>query len=1493
VADGKIIIDTALDPKGFKEGLEGLQGQAKKSGGSIMAAFAGGGLISGGISKAIGAISESIGGAITRLDTLNQFPKVMSNLGIATDEAKAAIDKMSDKLTGLPTTLDSAAGAVASLTSKNGDVGKSTDMFLALNDALLAGGQPMEIQQTAMEQLSQSYAKGKPDMMEWRSAMTAMPAQLKQTADAMGFVDTNALGESLRNGETSMDDFMEALIRLDKEGTGEFKSFAEQAKNATGGIGTSIATLKTSVTRGLATVMDSINKSLEEAGVGGISGMMSKTQAVITKAFKSIAKAGAYAGPAVKVLAQMASKAKGLIKPTLLLVAGFKALKITRNASSWLNTFANAQYTAANGVKTLSLAENYAAASATKLTAARRIALKASSAQVLAEVANGAAVEGSIIQMAAARTATVTLSVAQKAQAASAAVATTATRALSAAFAANPIGLIIMGVTTVISLLMALGVASEETERELSEHGKEVQALAEKYGEAAAEMRQAAKDRAKDHEAAISDARIERDESRELIASLEEISNKTKKTTKDKKELAKVVEDLNEKYPDLNLEYDKEKDKLSKSTDEIRKYIEAKNDQALAEAAYERKKEALKARGSAVKDLREAEKTYNAQETYLDTLERKWGYVEEKIEANAQAQREAQLSALTSIGPPKTLIEISDDEQNGLNELQDVRAGVDELKTSVEELRSSVDDFDFEIADGDTISNNIEVVNSAIGELGDKFPQTLRDRIKEGEFGVVTSLKQIKKLIKAQKIIDGAQLGDDAEAAMQTIADGLKSGQIKVADAAKEARALVNFKGLGEPATEEGKEAMALLTAGIEMGEALPSEALAAAMEMGIGTVAEKAGPLSDAARNALEQAQQEAERKASDSQYIGISLDDGVAEGIYDGSGKVVTSAAWLIVRIKAAMLAKAEIQSPSRLFARAIGGPIAQGVAVGILRFSGVAASAATSLVQSTIAAARASVAKGDFSGVGKDFTDALSEAVGEQSAAGEKALQKNLDANLEAAQKAEDKAQTKVDKAKDKYDKAKDKYGKSSSEAKSAKAALTKAKATLKAAKSEIQAIEEANKEILDAYKKANDEEIDQLKELAKEKIEELSDEYQRQYDELVSKQESMRANLMKAELMVAQSAGLTAVSGLRDVDAGNLSRSLTKNLKDLEKYEAGLNAVKGKIPDDLMAEVLKLSVPEANAMLKKLQKMDDAALADYLSKWKTEQQKIEQLQAAYGEKQVLSDLGDDVAALKNYQANVAALKGKIPQSLMDEILGMDTEKANAYMDQLNAMSTKEFQNYVNLWKQKETLASSISGAFYKNEIAQLKATYQAELQTQLAALQKQMTQIGKNTAQGFIDGLNAAKGDMSKAMKKICDQIIKDTKKKFGIASPSRVFASIAQRNLQGFSSGFRKEAPKMLRDADQIHADLVKRLSDSGIDMAQIGARMRAAVWRDVSRMPLSAVERSSALQSGGGGGTIAIDILPGEVSIDGRAAGKQLARHIDVELDAIDTQKRR
>lgn len=277
-----------------KNSINGLTKNTTKFSSQMTKSFVAGGIITQALSAGIQAVTNNLGDAVTRLDTLNNYTNVMSNLGIATDDAEASMQKLSDGLLGLPTTLDSAVASVQRFTSANGNIQASTDMFLALNNAILAGGATQEVQASALEQMSQAYAKNKMEMEEWRSIMTAMPAQLKQVALAMGYVSADALGEDLREGEVSMNDFMKTLVQLNKEGANGFQSFEQQARNSTGGVGTSIANVKTAITRGLTDIMDAIGQSNIAGFFQGIAKTINNVVPYITAFVKVCASAVNY-----------------------------------------------------------------------------------------------------------------------------------------------------------------------------------------------------------------------------------------------------------------------------------------------------------------------------------------------------------------------------------------------------------------------------------------------------------------------------------------------------------------------------------------------------------------------------------------------------------------------------------------------------------------------------------------------------------------------------------------------------------------------------------------------------------------------------------------------------------------------------------------------------------------------------------------------------------------------------------------------------------------------------------------------------------------------------------------------------------------------------------------------------------------------------------------------------------------------------------------------
>ena len=267
MADGRVVIEIDADSSKFSAAVGKLGDTAKQSLGTAIKGSFIGNLFANAFSKAAGVISSSLDGAISRVDTLNQFPRVMSQLGYGADSASAAIGKMSDRIQGLPTKLDSIAGSVQRVVPKFKDVGKATDIMLAFNDALVAGGQSAQVQEAALEQYVQGISKGKFELEEWRSIQTAMPGQLDAVAQSMlgAGKSSNDLYEALKSGKVSVDDFADAFVKLDSEGINGMASFAEQAKTGSAGIATSMSNAANAVTVQIAKIIDKINENGEIA----------------------------------------------------------------------------------------------------------------------------------------------------------------------------------------------------------------------------------------------------------------------------------------------------------------------------------------------------------------------------------------------------------------------------------------------------------------------------------------------------------------------------------------------------------------------------------------------------------------------------------------------------------------------------------------------------------------------------------------------------------------------------------------------------------------------------------------------------------------------------------------------------------------------------------------------------------------------------------------------------------------------------------------------------------------------------------------------------------------------------------------------------------------------------------------------------------------------------------------------------------------------------
>lgn len=277
---------------GVGKAIEKAFGDASKTTGSKTGQSIGKGL-SGGFAAKVGAVAGiastvfskvasvvtgSLNSAISRADQMNNFPKVMKNLGYSATDAAASIKKISDALDGLPTTSSAMTGMVQQLAPLTSNLDEATDIALAFNNAMLAGGASTMEQENALTQYTQMLSAGKVDMQAWRSIQAAMPGQLNQVAEAMlgAGKNSNDLYEAMKNGSISFDDFNKKVIELNQNGFGKYASFAQQAKDATQGIGTAMENVQNRVAKAVQKVIEAVGVENIAGAINGFSSQFGK-----------------------------------------------------------------------------------------------------------------------------------------------------------------------------------------------------------------------------------------------------------------------------------------------------------------------------------------------------------------------------------------------------------------------------------------------------------------------------------------------------------------------------------------------------------------------------------------------------------------------------------------------------------------------------------------------------------------------------------------------------------------------------------------------------------------------------------------------------------------------------------------------------------------------------------------------------------------------------------------------------------------------------------------------------------------------------------------------------------------------------------------------------------------------------------------------------------------------------------------------------------------
>ena len=270
-----------------RKGLEGLTTATNHTGMSAIKFGALFGVASKVASSALGVVKDSLGGAISRFDTLNKYPVVMKALGYSTRDVAKSSKILQKGIDGLPTSLDEITASAQQLGPLTGSAKKAAQSAVALNNAFLASGASTGDASRGLTQYTQMLSTGKVDLMSYRTLMETMPIALRRVANAFGFTGKSAeqdLYAALKDGSITIDQLNDKFIELN----GAQNGFAELARKNSAGIGTSFANLKASVVKNLANMITYINDGFSKAGFGSIAQQLDGLKYTINDAFKAI-----------------------------------------------------------------------------------------------------------------------------------------------------------------------------------------------------------------------------------------------------------------------------------------------------------------------------------------------------------------------------------------------------------------------------------------------------------------------------------------------------------------------------------------------------------------------------------------------------------------------------------------------------------------------------------------------------------------------------------------------------------------------------------------------------------------------------------------------------------------------------------------------------------------------------------------------------------------------------------------------------------------------------------------------------------------------------------------------------------------------------------------------------------------------------------------------------------------------------------------------------
>ena len=386
--------------------------------------------------------------------------------------------------------------------------------------------------------------------------------------------------------------------------------------------------------------------------------------------------------------------------------------------------------------------------------------------------------------------------------------ATSATTAFKAASAAlgGPVGIAVVAVGALAAGVAAYTLTQKKAVTEADRYYSSCTKLKKKQEEMAASIKSLHKQNQKN----VDSTRANGVQADQLYQKLTKLMNVEHKSAGTKAQIVSIVKQLNELLPGLNLEYDKEADKLNKSTSAVKKNIAALKEQAMAKA-YQNGMESA------------AKKSAEAEIAYKEALEDR-AKAQEKVKAT-QKEFDKRKSEVGLGSGDKKLEKLGEDLITYKKALQEADGAVKKSSKNLNDAHKELDTY----TDKYTAQANYTAYLKSLDDLSKQakikasdIPKSVDDGIKQGVYANPTSGKELKSLIKLDDLVNSDQLQKMQEQGMkipQYLAQGISDGSVSFKTAATQLGNAINWEDLIQQVKDKGKEVPDSIAQGISSGQ--------------------------------------------------------------------------------------------------------------------------------------------------------------------------------------------------------------------------------------------------------------------------------------------------------------------------------------------------------------------------------------------------------------------------------------------------------------------------------------------------------------------------------------------------------------------------------------------------------------------------------------------------------------------------------------------------